>query len=100
MTRKFYNKKYSSISNPDFHKNNEKKTDLKRVADDLVDGAIFGSSLTSWPNERRIENAIKKGEEIPEFCKPGRVIMKQSKETREKIKKLKSHHFNDRLFGK
>ena len=68
---------------------------LHSVASNVVMMAI---SNLMWgnPNDRQVQQALLNDQELPEHCKPGRVIMGMKEEDRKLVKKLKAEHFNDR----
>ena len=94
MFKKLY-KKYLLISTPDFYEKNPRRFSKRKIVDELTYGA-FLESICGYPTYRKVEDAVRTGKEIPEMAKPGRAIMRLSKEKREQIKKLNSQDFNDR----
>ena len=95
--KKFYNRRHLLIQQPDFFKKNKKRRDLHKFATKLAEDAIMEGIFSGCPPKYNVEQAIQKGEPIPERFKPGRKIMSLSKEEREMVKDLKQKHFNNRF---
>jgi len=67
------------------------RVSLHRLAKRLVDNAKIERVCNSCGT---LQERIRRGQNIPDYLLPGRVIMKKSLEEREAIKILKTEHFN------
>ena len=63
----------------------------------ILGRAVADSFLSSDPIEHQIKRTLDKGEEIPDHCLPGRIIMKLSEEEREILKTCTAKDFNHRI---
>lgn len=67
-----------------------------KFVEELVEKAWMRGNMIGSPDSYVVQSAIRDGREIPERCKPGRLIMSLSDEDRRHIKTLKSSDFNHR----
>lgn len=72
-----------------------KFTKTNHVFEKLVSMAI-GRNFIAAPDGFLVQKALNLGQEIPEHCLPGRLVMKLPAEERELLKKLKSEDVNYR----
>ena len=70
---------------------------LHRFATELASNAFFVGEMIGCPHRINVEMAIKEGRPIGERYLPGRMIMGLPEEKKEMVKKLKAHHFNNRM---
>ena len=62
----------------------------KEIFKSLIDKAITRGYLIANPETTQVQRAIDRGEELPEKCKPGRLLDYLTKEEREELKKFRS----------
>jgi len=66
------------------------KLNPKEVLKDLMDRALVRGYLIAHPEVDQVQHAIQEGRDLPEKCKPGRLLDYLTEEEREQLAQLKS----------
>jgi hypothetical protein len=82
------------------HVRTREEAKAARAFHELSDKAGMDSVIRAWPNDRRIQQCLEKGEPIPDHLLPGRFLEENlDLEEREDIKSLRADLIQDRLLG-
>jgi len=70
----------------------------EKVFEELVRAGLYAGYAIGSPHGRLLQEALERGEDIPDKCLPGRLVMKLSDAERKVLRKLKPEMTNHRIW--